>query len=140
MAGRPTIFTQELFDDICEIIANSERGLVSICKDKGLNASTFYDWVAKEVELANKYARAKDLQGEFMAERILTIADDKTGDVLAGEFGEVGNSANVSRSKLQVDSRKWLASKLLPKKYGDKVQTELSGSLEVKQITGMEIK
>ena len=140
MAGRPTKYTDELFDEICDLIATSERGLVSICKDKGLNTNTFYSWLEKEVELVNKYARAKNLQAEFMAEQILAIADDKTGDVLAGEFGEVGNSANVSRSKLQVDSRKWLASKLYPKKFGDKVQTELSGSLEVKQITGMEIK
>lgn len=41
MAGAPTKFTQELFDDICEMVSNSERGLVYICKDKGIKTNTF---------------------------------------------------------------------------------------------------
>ena len=140
MAGAPTKYTEQMFNDICDAISNSERGLVSICAEKGIKTNTFYNWLHEDAELLNKYARAKELQAEYMAEQILLIADDKNGDIITGQFGEASNNANVSRSKLQVEARKWLAAKLLPKKYGDKIQTELSGSLDVKQITGMEIK
>lgn len=128
MAGAPTKFTQELFDDICEMVSNSERGLVYICKDKGIKTNTFYDWIAKDVELMNKYARAKELQAEYMAEQILNIADQsENDDLIDEESGNVRqNSEWINRSRLRVDARKWLASKLLPKKFGDKVQQEVS--------------
>lgn len=144
MAGRPTKYTPELFDEICEKIANSDLGLVYICEHKGLNAKTFYDWLKEDVELSNKYVRAREMQAEFLADQILAIADDGTNDFMKIVKGDMEYNVEdrevTNRSKLRVDARKWLASKLLPKKYGDKVQTELSGSLEVKQITGMEIK
>lgn len=137
-------YTPELFDEICNLIAYSDRGLVSICKEKGLNANSFYEWVAKDKELGDKYARARELQAEYLADQIIEIADDGTNDYMAITKGDesynVEDREVTNRSKLRVDARKWKASKLAPKKYGDKVSTELSGSVEVKQITGMEIK
>ena len=125
-AGAPTKFTEELFDSICEEISTSERGLVSICKDNELKTNTFYDWIAKDVELSNKYARAKELQAEFMAEQILAIADETSNDTIKTEKGDIPNSEWIARSRLRVDSRKWLASKLYPKKYSEKVQQEIT--------------
>jgi len=137
-------YTPELFDEICNLIAYSDRGLVSICKEKGLNANSFYEWVAKDKELGDKYARARELQAEYLADQIIEIADDGTNDYMVITKGDesynVEDREVTNRSKLRVDARKWKASKLAPKKYGDKVSTELSGSVEVKQITGMEIK
>jgi len=137
-------YTPELFDEICNLIAYSDRGLVSICKEKGLNANSFYEWVAKDKELGDKYARARELQAEYLADQIIEIADDGTNDYMVITKGDASYNVEdrevTNRSKLRVDARKWKASKLAPKKYGDKVSTELSGSVEVKQITGMEIK
>jgi hypothetical protein len=76
-------------------------------------------------EFAEQYARARELQAERFADDIIEIADDKSEDVY-GEL-EMPNSVAVARAKLRIDSRKWIASKLLPKKYGDKLQTEVSG-------------
>jgi hypothetical protein len=63
-----------------------------------------------------------------LASQILEISDDGPNDFATTEEGnEVPNHEHIQRSRLRVDSRKWLASKLAPKKYGDKVSTELSG-------------
>jgi len=140
-------FTAELFEDICNEIACSDKGLVTICKAKGLNANSFYEWLAKDKDLGDRYARARELQAEFLADQILEIADDKSGDEVAVFSGDEGGPdatrvdyENIQRSKLRVDARKWKASKLYPKRYGDKNSTEITGSLNVTQITGMEIK
>jgi hypothetical protein len=121
-------FTQELFDDICNEIAYSDRGLVSICKDKDLNANSFYEWLSKDKNLGDKYARARELQAEYLADQIIEIADDGTNDYMTIVKGDVEYNVEdkevTNRSKLRVDARKWKASKLAPKKYGDKLDIE----------------
>ena len=92
--------------------------------------------MSKDEKLAEQYARAKTKQLELMADEILQISDESTGDDLfTEEDTKEGRSARnvlnhefVQRSKLRVDSRKWLLSKLLPKKYGDKIDVEHSAS------------
>lgn len=117
-------FTIELFESICTEIATSSVGLNKICKQHGISSVAFYDWIKKDAELLNKYTRAREDQADYLADEIITLSDDKTSDYVEGEFGKVGNAANVARSRLQVEARKWIASKLKPKKYGDKVEVE----------------
>ncbi|HDL7100129.1 TPA: hypothetical protein PXM79_002920 [Yersinia enterocolitica] len=72
-----------------------------------------------------QYARARAIQAELLAEEIITIADDSSGDVIVDDDGkEQTNHERVARSRLRVDARKWYASKLAPKRYGDRVQHE----------------
>jgi hypothetical protein len=74
------------------------------------------------------YARAREAQAELYASEIIDISDDATQDELFTDEGKrVCNAEFVMRSKLRVDARKWVASKLLPKKYGDKVTQEITG-------------
>jgi hypothetical protein len=80
-----------------------------------------------------QYARAREVQADTLVDEILEIADDGTNDWMAreGKDGEAGwalNGEHVQRSKLRVDSRKWFASKVAPKKYGEKL--ELAGDKE----------
>jgi hypothetical protein len=117
-------FSEELFETICNKIGKSSDGLQKICESEGVSAVAFYSWVKEDKELLNRYAHARELQAEYLADQILDIADDKTGDLVDSEFGQQGNAANVARSKLQVEARKWIAAKLKPKKYGDKVEIE----------------
>jgi terminase small subunit-like protein len=76
-------------------------------------------------------ARARELQAELWADEILEIADDGTNDWVERKRCGVDitefDREHVMRSSLRVDSRKWLLARLLPKKYGDKVQAEHSG-------------
>jgi len=113
--GRPTDFTDELVDRICEEIA-AGRSLNKICseEDWSPDKSTFYRWMYRHPEIRDKYARARESQSMFSAEDILEIAYNATPETY-----------NVAR--LQVDAVKWIASKLLPKRYGDKQQLEHTG-------------
>lgn len=115
-------FTNELFDSICDEIAQSNIGLSTICKSKGLNPNSFYEWIAKDSNLGERYARARELQAEFLADEIIEIADTpiigkKTVDKPTGI--EITEGDMIEHRRLQVDARKWKASKLAPKKYGN---------------------
>jgi hypothetical protein len=78
-----------------------------------------------------QYARAKEEQADFMSEEMIDIADDGTNDFMTIEKGdmsyEIENKEVTNRSKLRVETRKWIISKLKPKKYGDKIDMELTG-------------
>ncbi len=127
--GRPTMYTPELADKICEAIANSNRGLVSICKQDGFPSRiTVHEWINTIPEFSNKYARAKEDQAEFLAEEMLEIADDSSKDTTTNERGKpIEDKEWTNRSRLRVDTRKWIASKLKPKKYGDKLDVTTDG-------------
>jgi hypothetical protein len=127
--GRPSIYTDEIADEICETVATNSRGVEHFCTQEHWPAArTIYAWIDSRPEFAQKYARAKERQAELMANEILEIADDGTNDSYVDDNGNSKTDWDVlGRSRLRVDTRKWLMSKLLPKKYGDKIQQEISG-------------
>ncbi len=134
MNGRPTLYTPELETLICDRIAAGES-LSKVCRDEEMpHRDTVYNWLGQNKAFSDRYARAVEDRAETLAEEILTIADDDTGDYGFKETKDGdGESAkpcilpdNIQRAKLRVDSRKWIASKLFPKKYGDKVQNQIS--------------
>jgi hypothetical protein len=97
--------------EVLEDIA-SGSSLRSACEFVGYKASTFLDWVAEDPQLAEQYARARTLQAEHYADEIVRIAD---------------SAIDAQKARLQVDARKWVAAKLLPKKYGDKLDVTSGG-------------
>lgn len=135
------IHRQECVDLVCAAISSSDKGLKRVCdafrvEDPSFPpARTLRDWIANDNEFATRYARAKELQADHIFEQIIEIADDDTDDELfVGGDDESGagakrvqNSEFIARSKLKVDARKWVVSKLVPKKYGDKVVQEVTG-------------
>jgi hypothetical protein len=128
--ARPSKFTQTVADQICSRIADGES-LRKICASEGMpDMKTVMRWLADDVheELRQQYARAREAQADKMAEEILEIADDGKNDTYIDDNGNVRTDQDVvARSRLRVDARKWLASKMAPKKYGEKVQQEISG-------------
>lgn len=132
MTGRPSSFTQEKADAICERIAGGES-LRSICREEGApNFTTVMRWLGDPelVDFRNQYARAREAQADFMAEEILSIADDGRNDSYTDDEGRQRTDQDViARSRLRVEARKWLASKMAPKKYGERVTQELTGDL-----------
>lgn len=125
--GRPTEYSIALIDDLCERISSSSKSLSTICKEIGISRGTVYKWLneSDKQEFINKYARAKEEQADFLAEEILEIADDNSGDVTYNKDGdEVINTEFVQRSKLRMEARKWIASKLKPKKYSDRTNID----------------
>lgn len=116
-AGRPTDYTKDMADNICEKIANG-RSLRSICAEDGMPPmKTIYRWLEANEEFRHQYARAREKQADYFAEEIIEIADSAEAE-----------SAAVSKAKLQIDARKWAASKIAPKKYGDKTELDVKSS------------
>lgn len=131
--GRPSIYTKELAEEICERLAAGES-LRAICKDEGFPAeSTVRGWVLDDKEgFSAQYARARDFYLDNMADEIIEISDDGSNDWMereleSGKIIDVLNHEHVTRSRLRVDTRKWYLSKLAPKRYGDKITQEHTG-------------
>lgn len=115
--GRPTSFSEETADAICERLVDGVS-LRKIClSDDMPNVSTVFRWLAVHKDFRDQYARAREAQADTLADEILDIADDGSNDYMGDDDKYNGDA--VQRSKLRVDSRKWLAAKMLPKKYGD---------------------
>ncbi len=123
--GRPTRYTADVASTICTRLAGGES-LRSICDDAAMPArSTVIGWLfdGEHEDFMDQYARAREAQAEVRADEIVDIADDESGDFTTDEDGKrVVNHEHIQRSRLRVDARKWVASKLLPKRYGDKLQ------------------
>lgn len=116
-AGRPSKYSDELAEKICEKIANG-RSLRSICAEDGMpTTSTVCKWLIENKEFSEQYARAREKQADYFAEEIIEIADSAEAETAA-----------VSKAKLQIDARKWAASKIAPKKYGDKQEIDVKSS------------
>jgi hypothetical protein len=126
--GRPSEFSQETADAICLRLIEGDS-LRTICKaDEMPAASTVFKWLSERPVFSEQYARAREAQADHLAEEILQIADDGENDTYQTDNGPAVNQDVIQRSKLRVDARKWLAGKMAPKKYGDKVTTELTGA------------
>ncbi|MFA5217146.1 hypothetical protein [Sulfuricurvum sp.] len=124
--GRPSKFSQEIADEICKRLSSGES-LLNICRDDHLPTRiSVYNWLldGKHEAFFNNYARARELQAEYLFDDCLDIADDGTNDWMiihkrSGEEEEVPNREVLDRSRLRVDTRKWYLSKVLPKKFGE---------------------
>jgi hypothetical protein len=123
--SKPTEYTPELGATVCLLIAEG-FSLRHIEKIEGMpGKSTVMKWCLNHDEFQKQYARAKEQQADAFAEEILEIADDASNDWmerLSEENKKIGwmlNGDHVQRSRLRIDSRKWLMGKMRPKKYGD---------------------
>ncbi|MDX0320355.1 terminase small subunit protein [Sinorhizobium meliloti] len=107
------------------------KSLREICSAEGMpSESLVRKWVMKDEDFGAQYARAREAGMEALADEILQIADSQEGDVLKTEDGrEVVNHDAIQRARLRVDTRKWLMSKIAPKKYGDRLDLNHSGSI-----------
>lgn len=135
--GRPTVYTDDIAALIMARIAQGES-LVTICKDDGLPARpTVMRWLQNNTHAGfrDNYARAHETQADFYASEIIEIADEIEIEATYKNESvslDVSSSA-VARNRLRIDARKWYASKLAPKKYGDKLS--LDAEINVTQLT-----
>ena len=129
-AGRPSKYTQELADQLCERLSQG-KSLRTVCKAEDMpSAVTIFSWLRKDPEFLKQYERSKAEAADSLADEILDIADNSVNDYMAQLVADGDEEAiaavklhpeNIQRSRLRVDARKWIASKLKPKKYGDKM-------------------
>ena len=119
--GRPTDYAPALIEEICDRIASGEP-LVRICKeDRMPNVVTVYRWLNKYPEFSNMYAKAKEDAADTLAEEIQDIADSMPMETTDKEGNTKFDPGYIQWMRLRVDARKWVAAKLKPRKYGDRV-------------------
>lgn len=126
--GRPSDYSQDMADRICERIADGES-LRAICLDEDMPAkSTVFRWLGIEKSFSDQYARAREEQAEAFADEMVAIADERE-TIVKDEGGATVvafDSTAVARNRLRIDARKWVASKLKPKKYGERVDSTVT--------------
>lgn len=124
--GRPTEYTEELAARICARLAEG-YSLREVCRDEGMpSEATVRRWALEDREgFSAQYARAREIGYHAMADELLEISDDGRNDWIERQgdkgVGYEANGEHLQRSRLRVDTRKWLLSKALPKVYGDKI-------------------
>jgi hypothetical protein len=122
---------------ICDRLAAGES-LLSICKDDNMPArSVVHEWIVENRQgFADRYARARDVQADTLADEILQIANTPhigTKSVSKATGLEITEGDMIEHRRLQVDARKWYLAKVAPKKYGDKLDLNHSGEIKVRK-------
>lgn len=134
--GRPSGYTDKIAEDICFRLAEGQS-MREICRDPDMpSQSMVYRWLSQKENFREQYTRAKEAGIEVLAEDILDIADNASNDWMdrndSDNPGFTVNMEHIQRSKLRIESRKWLLSKMVPKKYGDRMQH--SGEITEKRV------
>jgi len=129
--ARPSDYTPELGDIICSELADGKSMRAVCLPDKMPDKATVFRWIRTKEGFRDQYARAKEESADALTDEMLDIADDSDLDYTkTDDDGVKLNSENIQRSRLRIDTRKWLASKLKPKKFGDKQYIETKDTTE----------
>lgn len=127
-ARRTSGYTPEIAERILQMVADG-ASIPKITDVMKIGDSTIYAWIIDDHDgFGQKYARAKHVVALRWADEINEIADHKRDDYVVNDEGKmVPDLEHIARSRLRIDTRKWLLSKVLPKVYGDKIITEITG-------------
>ncbi len=140
--GRPSSYSKTLAAKICARLAEGES-LRSICRSPDMpSRPTVMAWLDKHPEFFDRYARARDIGYELLADEILDIADDGRNDWVERHDpenpGYKTNREHIARSRLRIDTRKWVLARMLPKKFGERQKSEPGGQVTFNVVTGIE--
>ena len=138
--GRPSTYTQELADLICEELALG-KSMRSVCTEESMPAmSTVFKWLREIKEFSEQYEKAKQEATDAMAEDLLHIADTPVlGEIKTTKPDgtvEIKQDEMLGHRRLQIDTRKWLMAKMKPKKYGEKLDVTTDGKALPTPIMG----
>lgn len=128
--GRPSTYSDAIAERICDMVANGVP-LIQVCEAEDMpDRTTVRRWRAANNTFRLMYAQAREEFADSLADELLKLADESREGVKVkdGPNGqEVTTGDMVERTRLQIETRKWLASKILPKKYGDKLDVTSDG-------------
>ena len=138
--GRPSKYTEEIADRFFSGLADG-KSMKTVCSPDDMpSTQTMFSWMRTKEGFLDKYTRAKEESADALADEMLDIADDGTNDYyLSKDDQPIVDGDHIQRSRLRIETRKWLASKLKPKKYGDRIIQEQihSGYIGLKDISKM---
>jgi hypothetical protein len=134
--GRPSVYSDELANEICVRLGLGES-LRKICLDDHIpSLATVMTWLSRKPDFLEQYTRAREIQAETQFDELIDIVDqppelnhvvDKNGELVEVKF----DSSYVAWMKLRVDTRKWTAARMAPKKYGEQKTPEVTNDLTV---------
>jgi hypothetical protein len=110
--GRPTVFSEELANAICERLMDGES-LREICEASAMpHRSTVIRWMEARPIFATRVAHSRDMQADLMDDLVLEVARNSTPET-------------ASSDRVKIAAYQWRASKLAPKKYGNRLGVDL---------------
>lgn len=122
--GRPTKYSNELADKIFEKISVG-RSVHKICQEDGMpSRRTFYRWLAENEDFRHNYQESLVFRQDYHFDEMLEIADSVEED-----------NVKIQKAKLMIDTRKWVLSRMNPKKYGDKIDDVEANEEEPTPVT-----
>lgn len=123
--GRPAKYSDYIANRVCELIATNTCSLDDLCTDNPdiPSRQTIYRWRWENDLFCYKYAKAKMFQAELLAEELDELSHQKTY-YTDSEGNQRVDTGQVAAQRLIVDTRKWIATKLAPRIYGDKTQVD----------------
>jgi hypothetical protein len=116
--GRPTTFSQDIADKLCSKLAIGKSLRTTCSSDDMPCVATVFNWFRTQPDFLEQYTRAKEEAADALTDEMLDISDAESAGL---------DATSVSHARLKIETRKWLASKLKPKKYGDKITQEHTG-------------
>lgn len=118
--GRKSEYNDAIAQDICTLITEG-KSLVTICEQDDMpSMSTVFKWLSQNSDFAEKYAHAREVQADVMDAEILKVAREVTNE-------------DAQAARVKIDAFKWRASKLAPKKYGDRQEIDLNVNMDPEQ-------
>lgn len=130
--GAPSSYSYEWAEKICEKIATTTKGIKSLCNENPdwPCFNTVFEWLFKHKDFGDLYAIAKKSQVEVFVDELIQIADDSNKDIILNDKGEeIFNREFAARSRIRIDTRKWIACKL-NKRYADTPQKTIKEQIE----------
>lgn len=123
--ARPSKRSPQVEDEICRRLSEGET-LRAICRDEGMPPwRSVYDWIAQDEGFSARFARAREVGADAIAEETLDILDEPP-ERTNTEHGDKVDSGYVAWQKNRAEQRLKLLAKWFPKKYGDKQEIDLN--------------
>jgi len=133
--GRPTVSKKKL-EKFLLMYSTTNKSWVTVCDEVGLSVGAVWNHLHRNEEFMKRYKASREIKSHVFIEELLDIADDSENDYIerklkSGEIAILLDSENIQRSKLRIETRRWMASKFIPRTYGDRVHQEHSGKIRV---------
>ena len=117
---------QMIFDEICSKIIEGKSLRTALKELDNIPPKTFFVWLREDENKCKQYAQATEERAEMMFEDMFDIADEEP-DRIETKTGYVIDSGHIQNKRVRIDTRKWALSKMMPKKYGDKIDVTSAG-------------
>ena len=140
MSRKYLLYSPELGARVCELMIEGVS-LRKISEMSGMpSRRAIFNWLKDNDEFRERYEVARLMQVEYWAHEIIEIADEISGDIIINEHGErVVDYENINRARLKIDARKWLMSKLHPRRYGDRVAADVTVRRDMRELSDSEL-